>query len=74
FREQPEAYRNEVLPPSCTKRLAVEAGSPQGWEEWVGEKGKVIGITRFGESAPEKILFEKFGFTIENIINKTKSL
>lgn len=74
FREQPQSYRDEVLPPSCTRRLAVEAGSPQGWEEWVGEKGKVIGITRFGESAPAKVLFEKFGFTVENIINKTKSL
>lgn len=74
FREQSQGYRDEVLPPACTKRLAVEAGSPQGWEEWVGEKGKVIGITRFGESAPAKVIFEKFGFTVENIINKTKAL
>lgn len=74
FRAQSPEYLDEVLPPSCTKRLAVEAASPMGWEEWVGEKGKVIGISRYGESAPEKILFEKFGFTVENIIKKTKSL
>lgn len=74
FTEQPDTYRNEVLPPSVTARLAVEAASPQGWEQWVGEKGAVIGMTGFGSSAPAKELFKHYGFTVENVVNKTKAL
>lgn len=72
FREQPQSYRDEVLPPSCTRRLAVEAGSPEGWEEWVGEKGAVIGISKFGASAPAKELFKHYGFTVDNVVSKAK--
>jgi len=72
FRKQPESYRNEVLPPDIKKRLAVEAGSPLGWNEWVGDEGSVIGVTKFGASAPDKELFKHYGFTAENIITKAK--
>ena len=74
FRAQPESYRDEVLPPAITNRLAVEAAAPQGWDEWVGDKGAVIGMTEFGASAPYKDLFKHYGFTAENIISKVKEI
>jgi transketolase len=74
FREQPEAYRAEVLPPSVGKRLAIEAGSPLGWRDWVGERGAVIGITQFGASAPAGTLFEQYGFSVEQVVGKAKEL
>jgi transketolase len=74
FEGQPEAYRNEVLPPDMEKRLAVEAGSTLGWYKYVGLKGSVLGIDRFGASAPGKVLFEKFGFTVENVVKQARGL
>ena len=74
FEAQPESYRNKVLPPSVEARLAVEAGATQSWYKYTGLKGDVIGIDRFGASAPAKILFEKFGFTAENIVGRAKRL
>ena len=68
FERQPRSYREEVLPPEVTARLAVEAGVPQGWCSYVGDRGDVIGIERFGASAPYKVLWEKYGFTAENIV------
>jgi len=67
FERQPQSYRDEVLPPEVTARLAVEAGVPQGWCRYVGDRGDVIGIERFGASAPYHVLWEKYGFTAENI-------
>ena len=63
FEKQPQSYRDEVLPPSATARLAVEAGVPFGWERYVGPKGAIHGINRFGASAPYKVIAEKLGFT-----------
>ena len=74
FDAQPEAYKNKVLPPSVETRLAVEAGATLGWYKYTGLKGDVIGIDRFGASAPAKVLFEKFGFTPENIVGRAKRL
>lgn len=74
FREQPEEYRKSVLPPSVKARLAIEAGSPQGWEEWVGEQGRVIGILKFGVSAPAKEIYQHYGLTTEAIVSITKKL
>jgi transketolase len=74
FEAQPESYRNKVLPPSVEARLAVEAGATHSWYKYTGLKGDVIGIDRFGASAPAKILFEKFGFTAENIVGRAKRL
>jgi transketolase len=68
FEKQPPAYRDEVLPPSVTARLAIEAASPFGWERYVGQQGAVIGMRRFGASAPAKVLAEKFGFTTANVV------
>ncbi len=67
FERQPRSYRDEVLPPEVMARLAIEAGVPQGWSRYVGTGGDVIGIERFGASAPYKVLWEKYGFTAENI-------
>ena len=74
FESQPAAYKNRVLPPEVEKRVAVEAGATLGWHRYVGLKGEVIGIDRFGASAPAKVLFEKFGFSIDNIVNQSKKL
>ena len=74
FREQPREYRDSVLPPEVRARLAVEAASPQGWCEWVGDAGAVIGMTRFGASAPYKENFKHFGFTVEHVTERAKAL
>jgi transketolase len=74
FEAQPQAYRDAVLPPAVTARLAVEAGSPLGWFKYVGLQGDVVGMTRFGASAPAKILFEQFGFTPANVAARAMKL
>jgi transketolase len=74
FEKQPQSYRDEVLPPGVTARLAVEAAAPFGWDRYVGPRGSVIGITRFGASAPAKVLAEKFGFTPGNIVKRALEL
>jgi transketolase len=74
FREQTQEYRDEILPPRVTARLAVEAGSPLGWHEWVGSKGDILGITKFGASAPYQEIFQHYGFTVENIISRVRSI
>lgn len=68
FEAQEESYRAQVLPPRLKARLAVEAGVRQGWERYLGEKGNMISLERFGASAPGKVLFEQFGFTVENVV------
>ncbi|MBI5599051.1 MAG: transketolase [Deltaproteobacteria bacterium] len=74
FEKQDEQYRQSVLLPDLRARLAVEAGSPMGWHKYAGDEGAVIGITTFGASAPAKVLFEKYGFTVENIEKKAMEL
>jgi transketolase len=73
FDRQPAEYRNHVLPPNGA-RLAVEAGATGGWWRYVGERGDVIGLDRFGHSAPAKPLFEHFGFTVEAVVAAAKRL
>ncbi len=68
FESQPTTYKDDILPNDIPVRLAVEAGVSQGWEKWVGGHGEVISLEHYGASAPGKILFEKFGFTVDNII------
>ena len=74
FRDQDKAYRDRVLPPTVERRLAVEAGASLGWCEWVGVYGAVIGIDRFGASAPGEVLFEKLGLTVENVVAEAETL
>lgn len=66
FEQQDVSYKNIVLPPTITRRVAIEAAASQSWYKYVGLNGKIIGLDRYGESAPEKILFEFFGFSEEN--------
>ena len=74
FEMQPEEYKREVLPTAVRARLAVEAGVPQGWSRYVGPQGDVLGIERFGASAPYQLLVEKFGFTAAHVIERAKAL
>lgn len=73
FREQTAAYRSEVLPPDVP-RLAIEAASPMGWHEWVGADGEVIGLNRFGASAPGGLVMEKLGFNTEHVVARARAL
>jgi len=74
FEQQTKKYRQEILPPACKKRIAVEAGCTLGWEKYVGNTGKVIGIDTFGASGPYKALAQKFGFTVEHVVAVAKKL
>lgn len=74
FERQPEKYKKKILPPDVETRLAVEAGATLGWYKYAGLKGKVIGIDRFGASAPAKVIFEKLGFTADNVLTTALKL
>jgi transketolase len=74
FARQPAAYRDAVLPPSVTARVAVEAGCTFGWHRWVGGAGAVIGLDRFGASAPAERLFAEFGFSPEHVAAAARAL
>jgi transketolase len=74
FDLQPRDYREAVLPPSVRPRLAVEAGLPQGWHFYVGDGGDVVGLDRFGASAPGNVVMEKLGFTVDNVVKRALAL
>jgi transketolase len=74
FEQQTQDYRDQVLPPACRNRVAVEAASTFGWERYVGLQGKMIGMHGFGASGPAGELMKTFGFTTENVIAKVKEL
>jgi transketolase len=74
FDAQPQSYRDEVLPPAVTARLAVETGVAQGWRRYVGERGDMLGIERFGASAPADVLLREYGFSVENVVRRAKAL
>ena len=74
FEEQPEDYKDEVLPPSITARLAIEAGVRQGWDRYVGPNGDVICLDRFGASAPGDVALKNLGFNVENVVKRARAL
>lgn len=74
FDAQSQEYRDSILPPSVTKRVSIEAGSTMGWHKYVGSAGAVIGIDRFGASAPGGTCMEKFGFTVANVLDTARSI
>jgi transketolase len=74
FLRQPAAYRDAVLPSAVTARVAVEAGSPQPWARWVGDRGVVIGIERFGASAPYQRIYQELGLTVDGVVARAKNL
>jgi transketolase len=74
FDEQSQDYRDEVLPPAVTARLAVEAGVRQGWDRFVGLRGDVICLDRFGASAPGDVALKEFGFNVDNVLKHARAL
>lgn len=70
FEQQPQEYRQSVLPPDCARCMAIEAGITQGWHRYVGDQGLVIGMYGFGASAPASALAEHFGFTVPGILER----
>ncbi len=74
FTAQNLAYRDSVLPGTIRARLAVEAGVPMGWERWVGEKGAVLGLSRYGASAPAETVYRELGLTVANVVTQAISL
>jgi len=74
FKEQDQAYRDSVLPPGVKARLAVEAGSTLGWERWVGDNGDVIGVDRFGASAPGGKVLSEYGLNKDNLVARALAL
>jgi len=74
FDEQPKQYRDEVLPPSVSARLGVEAGVCQGWDRYVGANGAMICLNRFGGSAPGEVALRELGFNLENVLTHARAL
>lgn len=74
FERQSEEYKNSVMPKECRNRIAIEAGSGMSWYKYVGLDGKVISMDNFGESAPFNILFEKYGFSVQNIVDNVVNM
>ena len=74
FDAQPQAYRDQVLPPAVSARLAVELGVSQGWDRYVGARGDMLGIDRFGASAPAEVLLREYGFTVDNVVRRASAL
>jgi transketolase len=74
FDAQPADYRNEVLPPHIRARVSIEAGTPLGWERYVGLDGVAIGLPRFGASAPGEVLYEKLGLTTQRVLDEALGL
>jgi len=74
FEALPQAERDAVLPPSVGARLAVELGVRQGWERYIGSDGDMLGVDRFGASAPADVLLREYGFTLDNVCARAKAL
>jgi transketolase len=74
FEAQSQEYRDSILLPSVRARLAVEAGAPQGWYRYVGDQGDVIGVDRFGASAPGDVVMQEYGFNVENVRQRVLAL
>jgi transketolase len=73
FAEQSPAYQKKVLPPEVRARVAIEAGSTLGWERWVGDKGVILGLDRFGASAPYQELYHHLGLTAERVVEAARA-
>jgi transketolase len=74
FARQNDAYRDRLLPAGCRARLAVEAACPLGWDRWIGEQGRFLGMETFGESGPAKDVYAHFGITAERAAQIAKEL
>jgi transketolase len=70
----PQAERDVVLPPAITARLAVELGVSQGWERYLGARGEMLGVERFGASAPAAVVLREYGFSVDNVCARARVL
>lgn len=74
FEEQPKDYKEQILPPSVKKRLAIEMAASLGWERYTGDEGDILAIDRFGASAPGEKIMKEYGFTVDNVVSRVKAL
>jgi transketolase len=74
FEAQSDEYKRSVLPKDVKKRLAIEMGSPLGWDRYTGDEGDILAINTFGASAPESKILAEYGFTVENVVARVKKL
>jgi transketolase len=74
FEEQNQGYKDEVILPQVKSRIAIEMGSPLGWERYIGDHGIVLGINKFGASAKAGKIMEEYGFTVDNVVKKVEKL
>ena len=74
FDGQPPDYQHQILPPDVKAKIAIEAGSPQGWHRYVGEYGRIIALDHFGASAPYQKLYEEFGLTANRVVENALDL
>ena len=74
FERQTAAYKEKIFPANLQKRISIEAGTSFGWQAYIGREGRIISIDSFGRSAPGQEVMEKFGFTVENVVNIAKSI
>ncbi len=74
FEDQPQSYRDQVLPPEVSARVSIEAVVTLGWQKWVGTQGVAIGIDKFGASAPYQKIYAEYGLTAEAVVSAAKSL
>lgn len=74
FNEQTQAYKDEILPPSIKARVSIEAGIAQGWRDYVGDNGASISLEHYGASASANVLFNEFGFTVDNVVATAKKV
>ncbi|MBE7512515.1 MAG: transketolase [Anaerolineales bacterium] len=74
FDQQDQAYRDAVLPPSVSARVAVEAGVPMGWHKYIGERGRIVALNRFGASAPQEVIYKELGITSEAVVRAAREL
>ena len=74
FEKQDDAYKEKVFPKAMKKRISIEAGSPLGWHKYVTDEGDIVGIDKFGESAPGEEVMKEYGFSVENVVSKAKAL
>jgi len=74
FEALPKAERDAVLPPAITARLAVESGVSQGWERYLGARGEMLGVERFGASAPAAVVLREYGFSIDHVCARARAL
>ena len=74
FASQDQEYKDSVLIPNVQARLSIEAGISQGWDRWVGDRGTIISIERYGASAPYETIYEKLGLSVENVVNNAKGI